>query len=101
MKMFKQARRPSSSRHTGLLAGAAALALAGWGCNSSSDPQESTPSESADQVNTAGKDSISPSFAQPGKIEYAPDSVLVRFKDGASSLRLRSLVMASVTIVAP
>jgi serine protease len=97
MKMFKQARRLSSSRHTGLLAGAAALALAGWGCNSSSDPQseQSGPSETADQVGAAGKD-IAPSFFQTGKIEYAPDSVLVRFKEGASSLRLRSLVMESV-----
>ena len=95
MKMINDVRGLKGSRRTSLLAGAAALALAGWGCNSSSSEQSGESSRTADQVGS-GSDNAVAGKPQAAKIEYAPDSVLVRFKSGASSLRLRSMALASV-----
>ncbi len=65
--MPKQVTRSNTTKLSTMLAGAALLSLAAWGC---------TPS---DEVNEASGALTQPSAAPPGT-EYAKDSVLVRFR---------------------
>ncbi|HRC54795.1 MAG TPA: S8 family serine peptidase [Kofleriaceae bacterium] len=65
-----------SRRLPGLLAGTAVLALASWGCNSSSEP---TTPPVENNTNTV------PPPASTGALTFAPDSVIVKFKAGGSA----------------
>jgi serine protease len=68
------------------LAGAALAALLGWGCN--------TPNESP--AGTSDGSEVSPPPPVSGAIEYARDSVIVRFKAVPGAVQLRSSAIARV-----
>jgi serine protease len=78
----------SRRRLPSMLAGSAVLALATWGCNSSSDPSP-TP------VDTTGSIDKLPTTTGTNKLEYAPDSVIVRFKDTGGATN-RSSVLSRI-----
>ncbi len=74
------------SRLPSLLAGTTVMALASWGCNSSSEP---TPTPDTNN------DTNIPSAPAPQPTTYATDSVIVRFKDKAGE-RSRASILSRV-----
>ncbi|NJM90989.1 MAG: S8 family serine peptidase [Myxococcales bacterium] len=75
----------SRRRLPSLLAGTTVMALAGWGCNSPSDP---TP---APIDNDNGTQTV-PAPPAPQGVTYASDSVLVRFKETGTARNRASIL---------